>query len=207
MATATDDKTTAPDKGTAATSMSDDPEPDSRARKAVTLSIRLSTVLTAFALALLLAGTLIFGFLYRSARSELDHRDTVAADNRHAEKVAMTYALGASTIDFHDVGGWLTRLKAGTSPQLSAKFDATAPQLEQILLPLQWTSRATPQSATVTSESGGVYKVNAYLTVNSTSVQTPDGVPTTVTYSVTIDRNNNWSITDVGGLHTALPAK
>ena len=207
MATATDEKATNPGKKATPADTDDELEPDDRERKAVKLSIRLSTVLTALALALLLAGTLVFGSLYRSARSELDHRDAVAADNRHAEKVAMTYALGASTIDFHDVKGWLTRLKSGTSPQLSAKFDATAPQLEQILLPLQWTSKATPQSATVISESGGVYKVNADLTVNSTSVQTPDGAPTTVTYSVTIDRNDNWAITDVGGLQSALPAK
>ncbi|MEU1981081.1 hypothetical protein [Nocardia sp. NPDC019395] len=207
MATATDEKATDPDKKTVATSTSDESEPENQAWKAVTLSIRRSTVLTAFSLALFLAGTLTFGSLYWSARSELNHRDTVAADNRQAESIAMTYALGASTIDFHDIKGWLTRLGAGTSPELSAKFDATAPQLEQILLPLQWTSEATPQSATVISESGGVYKVNAYLTVNSTSVQTPDGAPSTVTYSVTIDRNNNWTITDVGGLQSALPTK
>ncbi|TLG05380.1 hypothetical protein FEK35_19150 [Nocardia cyriacigeorgica] len=145
--------------------------------------------------------------MYWSAQSELSHRDAVAADHRHAEETAMNYALGASTIDFRDVKGWLTRLKAGTSPELSAKFDATAPQLEQILLPLQWMSKATPQSATVVSESDGVYKVNAYLTVSSTSAQTPDGVQTTVTYSVTIDRDNNWAITDVGGLQNALPTK
>lgn len=101
----------------------------------------------------------------------------------------------------------MTRLKTGTSPQLSAKFDATAPQLEQILLPLQWTSTATPLSAAVTSESGGVYKVNAYLNVNSTSAQTPDGAQTTVTYSLTIDSNSGWTITDVGGLQNALPTK
>ncbi|WP_024800135.1 hypothetical protein [Nocardia sp. BMG51109] len=207
MATATDEKATAPGKEATATDAADRPAPDDRGRKAITVSVRRSTVLIALALALLLAGTLTFGCLYWSARSTLDHRDAVAADNRHAENIASNYALGASTIDFHDVKGWLTRLKAGTSPQLSAKFDATAPQLEQILLPLQWTSKATPQSATVTSESGGIYKVDAYLTVNSTSVQTPDGAQTTVTYSITIDRNTNWTITDVGGLHNALPAK
>lgn len=206
MATATDEEATAPGEKAAPAHTSDESEPADQGHRAVTLSIRVSTVLTALALALLLAGTLTFGSLYWSARSQLNHRDAIATDNRHAENVAMTYALGASTIDFHDVKGWLTRLKDGTSPQLSAKFDATAPQLEQILLPLQWTSKATPQSATVISESDGVYKVNAYLTVNSTSVQTPDGAPTTVTYSVTIDRNSNWTITDVGGLQSALPA-
>ncbi|RDI54107.1 hypothetical protein [Nocardia mexicana] len=175
--------------------------------KPITLSFRLSTVLTALAIAVLLTATVTFGWLYWSARSTLSDRDAVAAGDKHAETLASNYAVGASTIDFHDVKGWLARLKEGTTPQLAAKFDATAPQLEQILLPLQWTSKATPLSATVISESGGVYKVNAYLTVNSTSAQTPDGAQTTVTYALTIDRNSDWKITDVGGMEGALPTK
>ncbi|RMI30198.1 hypothetical protein EBN03_22620 [Nocardia stercoris] len=145
--------------------------------------------------------------MYFAAESELSDRDSRAADDRHAERVATDYALGASTIDYHDVKSWSERLKAGTTPQLSAKFDATGPQLEQILVPLQWTSKASPLSATVTSESAGVYKVNAYLDVTSTSAQTPDGARTTVTYSLTIDRNSGWKITDVGGLQNTLPGK
>ena len=197
MTTATEEKTTP----------ADEPEPAADRSRPITLSIRRSTALTALALAVLLTATVVFGCLYWSARSTLAHRDATAADDKHAEGVASSYAIGASTIDFHDVQGWITRLKAGTTAQLSAKFDATAPQLEQILLPLQWTSKATPLSADVTSESGGVYKVNAYLTVNSTSAQTPDGAQTTVTYALTIDRNSGWTITDVGGLQNALPTK
>ncbi|WP_280387492.1 hypothetical protein [Nocardia wallacei] len=172
-----------------------------------TLSIRLSTVPTALAIAGLLVATVVFAALYWSARSDLADRDARAADARHAEQIATDYAVGASTIDFHDVKAWIARLQSGTTAQLSAKFDATAPQLEQILLPLQWTSKATPLSAAVTSESGGIYKVNAYLNVNSTSAQTPDGAQTTVTYALTIDRNAGWKITDVGGLQNALPTK
>jgi len=39
----------------------------------------------------------------------------------------------------------------------------------------------------------------------SSNAQNPDGVQTTVTYSLTIDRNSDWTITDVGGLQNALP--
>ncbi|WP_040806802.1 hypothetical protein [Nocardia concava] len=177
------------------------------AKPALTVSIRLSTVLVAATIAALLAVSITFGVLYASASSKLSDRDATAADNRHAEQIATDYALGASTIDYHDVKGWLGRLQAGTTPQLSAKFDATAPQLERILLPLQWTSKATPLSAAVTSEAGGIYKVNAYLNVTSTSAQTPDGSQSTVTYSMTIDRNSGWKITEVGGLQNALPTK
>ncbi|MBH0779780.1 hypothetical protein [Nocardia bovistercoris] len=105
------------------------------------------------------------------------------------------------------IAAWLGSLEAGTTPQLAAEFDAGARQLQQILLPLQWTSTATPLSAAVTAESGGVYKVNVYLNVNSTSVQSANGAVTTVTYSLTIDRNADWKITDVGGLQNALPTK
>ncbi|MEV5651051.1 hypothetical protein AB0L57_22600 [Nocardia sp. NPDC052254] len=199
MSTAVDDEDTAE-----TTSAS---EPTTPRRAQLTVAIRLSTVVTTLVIVALLVLAIVFGSLYFSARSTLSDRDSAAADNRHAEQIASDYSVGASTIDFHDVKSWIERLKAGTTPQLSAKFDATAPQLEQILLPLQWTSKATPLSAAVTSESSGIYKVNAYLDVTSTSAQTPDGGRTTVTYSLTIDRNSGWKITDVGGLQNALPTK
>ncbi|WP_255494927.1 hypothetical protein [Nocardia sp. GTS18] len=172
-----------------------------------TVSIRLSSVLTGCAVAVLAVATATFGMLYLSARTTIADHDRRAAEDRRVEQVALDYALGASTIDYRDAKAWLARLKTGTTPQLSGKFDATAPQLEQILLPLQWTSTATPLSAGVVSESGGVYKVNAYLTVNSTSVQNPTGTLTTVAYSLTVDRNADWRIADVGGLQNALPLK
>lgn len=176
-------------------------------RAPLTIAVRLSTVVTTAVIVVLLAVAIVFGCLYFSARSTLSDRDAAAAGDKHAEDIASKYAVGASTIDYHDVKSWIERLKAGTTTQLAAKFDATAPQLEQILLPLQWTSKATPLSAAVTSESDGIYKVNAYLDVTSTSAQTPDGGRTTVTYSLTIDRNADWKITDVGGLQNALPTK
>ncbi|MEV0079932.1 hypothetical protein AB0H58_26280 [Nocardia neocaledoniensis] len=172
-----------------------------------TVSLRISSVLVAATIAVLAVATVIFAVLYFSARSTIADRDARAADDRHAERIATDYGVGASTIDYRDVAAWFGRLRAGTSPQLAAKFEATAPQLEQILLPLQWTSTATPLSATVTSESGGIYKVNAYFTVVSTSAQNPQGAATTVTYSLTIDRAAGWQITEVGGLQHTLPAK
>lgn len=59
----------------------------------------------------------------------------------------------------------------------------------------------------MTSESGGVYTVNVFLDVTSTSAQTPQGGQTTVTYTLTVDRNSDWTITEVGGLSGALPVK
>ncbi|GAB2443279.1 hypothetical protein [Nocardia tengchongensis] len=206
MTTATDENTTQTDTGTEEAG-SRGIVRERRGEDPRTLSIRLSTVLTAAAAIALVASTVTFASLYSSARSTIADRDAKATDNRHAEQIASDYALGASTIDYRDVKAWLGRLKTSTSPQLSAKFDATGPQLEQILLPLQWTSKATPLSSAVVSESGGIYKVNAYVTVASTSAQTPDGAQTTVTYSLAIDSNSDWKITEVGGLQNALPTK
>ncbi|MEU6558626.1 hypothetical protein [Nocardia nova] len=206
MSTAVDEKSTPADSEDSEKTATSSGAPGGGHRQ-LTLAIRLSTVLTTLVIVALLALSIVFGALYLSAHSTLSDRDAAAADDKHAEEIASKYAIGASTIDYHDVKGWIGRLKDGTTPQLSAKFDATAPQLEQILLPLQWTSKATPLSAAVTSSSGGVYKVNAYLDVTSTSAQTPDGGRTTVTYSLTIDRNSGWKITDVGGLQNALPTK
>ncbi|MET8776886.1 hypothetical protein ABZV58_17935 [Nocardia sp. NPDC004654] len=172
-----------------------------------TVSLRWSTLATGTTITALLIATAVLAVLYTSARTTLADRDRREADHRHAEQLATDYALGASTIDYRDVKAWTHRLSQGTTPELAAKFDATAPQLEQVLLPLQWVSTANPLSSTVVSESGGLYKVNTYLTVNSSNVQHPDGAQTTVTYSLTIDRNSGWKISEVGGLQNAIAVK
>ncbi|WP_405166492.1 hypothetical protein OG203_16205 [Nocardia sp. NBC_01499] len=171
------------------------------------IAIKVSTVLTALIITGLAAATCVFAGLYWSTASDLSDRDARAADTKHAQQLATDYAIGASTIDYRDAKAWFDKLKINTTPQLAAKFDATTAQLQQVLLPLQWTSKATPITSVVTAEANGIYKVNAFLDVNSTSAQTPAGVQTTVTYTVTIDKNAGWKITDVGGLDGALRAK
>ncbi|MEV0341820.1 hypothetical protein AB0H49_22620 [Nocardia sp. NPDC050713] len=180
---------------------------DGGAHQPRSIAIRLSTVVVASVIAALVAGICTLAVLYTGVKGDLADRDSRTADAGRAQEVATDYAVGASTIDYRDTKTWFDELKANTTPQLAAKFDATSPQLEQILLPLQWTSKAAPITAVVISEANGVYKVNVFLNVTSTSVQTPDGVQTTVTYSLTVDRNADWKITDVGGLDGALPVK
>ncbi|WP_051183361.1 hypothetical protein [Nocardia vinacea] len=176
-------------------------------RASGTVSIRLSAIALGAAIIALVAATGVFAALWLSARGQLSDRDATAAADRRAEQVATDYAVGASTINFQDYNAWIAKLKANTSPQLANKFDATAPKLQEILVPLKWSSTATPVSAVVTSETGGVYKVNVFLNVNSTNAQTPDGGQTTVTYNVTVDSGAGWKITDVGGMDGALPLK
>ncbi|MEU0507435.1 hypothetical protein [Nocardia sp. NPDC005998] len=168
------------------------------------ISIPIATVVWGVALAAMtiLAATLA-GFLI-AARGDLADRDAAAADHAHAEQVATDYAVGASTVNYAEFASWVGRLKQNTAPTLANKFDATAPKLEELLTPLKWTSTANPITAKVVSDSAGVYQVDVFVNVSSTNAQNPDGAQTTVTYTVTVDRNSDWKITDVGG---GLPMK
>lgn len=177
-------------------------EPGGRA-----VSLQLSTLVRGAAYLVLIAAVVVMSVLWWSERGKLRSQQAAADDNAHAEQVAMDYAVGASTVNSADFQSWVNRLKADTSPQLANKFDATAPKLEQILVPLKWNSTASPIASTIASDSGGIYKVNAFVSVNSTSAQTPDGGQTTVTYNVTVDKGSGWKVTDVGGLEGALPTK
>ncbi|UFS97670.1 hypothetical protein [Nocardia huaxiensis] len=171
------------------------------------LAIRLTTAVTALATTLTIIVIATLTTLLISARGDLSARDAAADDEQHARRVALDYAVGASTIDYRDTQAWYGKLKADTTTQLAAKFDATSAQLDQILLPLQWTSKASPIAAVVTSESAGIYKVSAFLNVTTTSAQNPQGGQSTVTYALTIDKNAGWKITEVGGMDNALPVK
>ncbi|MGI5221617.1 hypothetical protein [Nocardia sp. CA-290969] len=208
MADQTEDPTGTPEGSAAGKSVSQDkaaaktPAPADRPG---TVSIQVSSLVRGALIAVLAVAAIVFAVLYFIARGDLADRDEKVADDRHAEQLATDYAVGAATVNFKDLDAWVTALKTNTTPQLSGKFDETAPKLEQILVPLQWTSTATPIAAKVVSEQDGVYKVNVFVDVTSTNAQNPDGTQTTVTYTVTLDENDGWQITDVGGVDGALP--
>ncbi|MEU0870645.1 MULTISPECIES: hypothetical protein [Nocardia] len=172
-----------------------------------TVSVGLRSVVVGALVALLVVVMAATILLWLTARNQLRERDAIAAAEKQAEKVASEYAVGASNIDYQNFDDWVRNLKSNTSPALANKFELTAPQLKEIVLPLKWTSNATPIAAAVKSEDAGVYVVNVFLSVTSTSAQTPEGAQTTVTYTVTLDKNADWKVTDVGGIDTALPAK
>ncbi|BDU05160.1 hypothetical protein [Nocardia cyriacigeorgica] len=204
----TDSGEVASDAAGSSSASAKDVEAERSPRDAVrTISISLPALLRWSVVAVALIAVAVACFGWWSARNDLDAARTAEANDRRAEQVATDYAVGASTIDHQNVAAWVAKLKANTIPQLANKFDATAPALEQILLPLKWTSTAAPITAKVASESGGVYKVNVFVNVSSTNAQKPDGGQMTVTYNVTVDSNNGWQITDVGGLDAALPPR
>ncbi|WP_326548628.1 hypothetical protein QGN32_11170 [Mycolicibacterium sp. ND9-15] len=171
------------------------------------VSISLRTLLFGALVLALAAGLGVFAWLYVDARSELDAQARQAAGNQRAEQVAMDYAVAAAQMDFRDLNAWKGRLVAGTSPELTKKLGEAADSMEQILTPLQWESTARPLAAVVRSSVGGAYVVDAFVSVLTKTTQAPQGLQSTATYSVTIDSNQDWLITDVGGIDAVVGAR
>ncbi|TWS23761.1 hypothetical protein FK268_16030 [Tsukamurella sputi] len=142
-----------------------------------------------------------------TATSELDHLKQTAADKARAEKISADYAAGASTFDYRDLGPWRAGLTKGVSPELKTKLEATAGAMNQLLQPLQWVSKGTVLDAVVTSQSGPVYKVRAYVKVEATNAQATSGREVITAYDLTLDQSKDWQITDVGGVGGMLPGK
>ncbi|MBL1078149.1 hypothetical protein JK358_27455 [Nocardia sp. 2] len=181
------------------------PEPKpQQAEQGRTVSLKLSTLAVAAAAVVLIAALVTTTTLWLSARGDLADEQAQAADDRHAEQVATDYAVGAATLNYADFTSWTNRLKANTTDSLAQKFDSSATKLQEILVPLKWTSSPTPLGAQVIDRSNGAYKVNVYLNVTSTNAQNPDGVLTTIYYTVSVNPGD-WKVTEVSGID--LPGK
>ncbi|MEV0075993.1 hypothetical protein AB0H58_06240 [Nocardia neocaledoniensis] len=172
-----------------------------------TVAVQISSLIGGAVIAVLAIVAIVLGVLLGSARSDLSEMKAQNTDDAKAEQIALDYAVGSATLNYEDVDAWVAKLKAGTSPELSKKFDATGDKLEQIIIPLKWTSSATPITAKVMSREGEVYKVAAFVDVSTTNAQNPDGLRNTVTYNITVDAGKDWKITDVGSTDGALPTK
>lgn len=179
-----------------------------------TVSLRISTVVLSVVVAVLLLGTITLGWIAHqrgsdrdAARAEVTAMRSAADDRHRAEQVATDYSVGAADMNFKDLAAWSQRLTANTSPQLANKLKQAASSMEQIIVPLQWISTPTPITAAVRSEQNGTYVVTCFVSVMTKNTQAPDGVQSTATYTVTIDKNASWKITDVGGIDSAMSGK
>lgn len=155
----------------------------------------------------LVAAVAVLGWLYVDARHQLGAKAMQSTNAAHAEKVALDYAVNAATMDFKDLQGWHVKLVAGTSPELNKKLSDAGTSMEQVLMPLQWSSTAQPLVAKVRSNTGGIYVVDGFVSVQTKTIQAPEALQSTATYSITVDSNNNWQITDVGGIGSAMAPK
>jgi hypothetical protein len=182
-------------------------EPQGKKSKRVQLSVSLRSVVIGVVIAALLGAVGVLAWLYIGAQGQLDEQARQSENNVHAEKVALQYAGEAAAMNYQDLNAWKGRLVAGTSPELKDKLSKAATSMEQILVPLQWNSTAHPLAAKVRTETGGVYVVDAFVSVLTKTAQASEPLQSTATYSVTIDSSKDWQITDVGGVGDALEPK
>ncbi len=181
---------------------------EKKGRRELRLAISLRGLAFAAAIATLVVALGVLGWLYVGARHELDEQARRAENYAQVEKVALDYAVHAAEMNFKDIDAWKARLVEGTSAELKEKLTNAAEQMEQILVPLQWNSTARPLAAKVRSENGGIYTVDSFVSVQTQTAQSKDEpLQSTATYSIVIDGNQNWQITDVGGIGAALEQK
>jgi Mce-associated membrane protein len=176
---------------------------NSRAR--VSISVRTLVVAAAICVAASAIGVLTW--LYIGAQNKLSAEAHAASNKKHAEEIAQDYAVHAAEMNFQDLNAWKVQLVKGTSPELKEKLTKAAGEMEQILTPLQWVSTARPLAAKVRSDAGGTYVVDSFVSVLTKTMQAPEGLQSTATYSLTIDSNKDWQISDVGGIDAALGSK
>lgn len=170
------------------------------ARTGRRVSIPLRGLSLGVVIALLVAAVGVMTWLYVGANGKVDALNQQASDNAHAEQIAVDYAVRAAIMDFKDLGPWRKALVDGTTPELGKKLTEAATAMEQILLPLQWSSSAKPIAAKVRSHDKGVYVVDAFVSVMTKTIQAPQNLQSTATYSVTINPGDGWKISDVGGI-------
>jgi hypothetical protein len=179
--------------------------PASRPGKAARrVSLSLRTIVVALVICLLAATAAVFGWLYLGAHNRLAAQALETSNEARAEGIASDYAVHAAEMNYQDFGAWKVNLVNGTSQDLKDKLLKAADSMEQVLTPLQWQSSAKPLATKVRSDAGGVYTVDSFVSVLTKTMQAPEGLQSTATYSVTIDNNANWQITDVGGIDSAL---
>ncbi|NKY61060.1 hypothetical protein HGA15_34005, partial [Nocardia flavorosea] len=89
------------------------------------LTLSRGGLLAGSAVAALAAVAVVLGILLFGARGEPARERADAADRNRAEQIARDYSVGAATVDFQNLDAWLGKLKTGTVPDLSAKFDST----------------------------------------------------------------------------------
>ncbi|SDU69283.1 hypothetical protein K8O93_07025 [Gordonia bronchialis] len=149
----------------------------------------------------------ILGFVVADKSDTISAMQSETAAATTAEQRALDYATGAADMNYKDLGAWNSRLTANTSPELTAKLTEASTSMEQVIVPLQWTSTAQPIAASVKSHEGSVYVVSAFVSVMTKNAQAPDGVQSTASYTVTMDSSKDWLITDVGGIDGAVAPK
>ena len=156
--------------------------------------------LAAVFLAALIA-TAVLGVLLARSSSELSALRTLNADKETAESIAGAYAVGAATFTHTDLGPWSAALKKGTADELNSRFDVAVETLTPLIQEVQWVQTAELIAATtIDVRADRLFVVQVFVATQMTSTQNPGGLNTVTPYTITLDRDANWIITDVAGI-------
>ncbi|WP_228798538.1 hypothetical protein [Nocardia nova] len=175
-----------------------------RGRRTGESSIKLKTLAVGVLVLVLAAAVALLGWQLSDTSDQIAAARSERADTAHAEQIALDYATAAAEMNFQDLAAWRTRLTKGTSPELSNRLTQAAGSMEQIITPLQWVSTAKPVAAKVRSNNNGIYAVDCFVSVLTKNSQAPEGIQSTATYQLSLDSHHNWTITDIGGVGSAL---
>ncbi|MFF2060065.1 hypothetical protein [Rhodococcus qingshengii] len=152
----------------------------------------------------IVAAIAVLGWRLNTVSSENSEQTQQLQNHQHAETIALDYATGAAQMSFEDTTQWRARLTQGTSPELTNRLTQASTSMEQLIIPLQWSSTAQPIAAKVLSSNDGIYEVVCFVNVLTRNSQSPDGIDSTATYKMTIDSNSDWMITEISGIDSAL---
>ncbi|MFD1815401.1 serine/threonine protein kinase [Rhodococcus gannanensis] len=151
------------------------------------------------AVALVVAGVLAVLLDRRS--DELAAAQQAARDAQTAEDVAGSYAVGAAQFEFGNLDPWSAALKDGTAPELTSRFDVAVQTLTPLIQEVQWSQTAKLIAATtVDVRDDSEFVVQVFVSTHMTSTQNPEGINTVTPYTITLDRDDDWLITDVAGI-------
>lgn len=149
-------------------------------------------------IAALVAGLVVFAVRDMQARDDLSSLRADLANRAKAEDIAGKYAVNAATLDYHDLTGWIASLKKGVSPELVKKYDVVGQSMQQVLDVLQVQTTANLVVAKTVNVADNIYNVQVVVETATKNAQMPQGSSSNVAYSITLDKNQNWLITQVG---------
>jgi flagellar basal body-associated protein FliL len=185
----------------------EDEAPTTRTASSRRVSLSVRTLIASVVILVLVAGIGVMTWLYLGERGKVEAQLRQADNYHHAEQIALDYAVSAATMNFQDLNTWKGKLVNGTTPTLNDKLTKAATSMQQILVPLEWNSTAQPLVAKVRSDTNGIYVIDTFVSVLTKTTQAPDSLQSTATYSITIDSNDSWQISDVGGIGAVAGAK
>ncbi|OZC29609.1 hypothetical protein [Gordonia polyisoprenivorans] len=197
-------RTTSDAKTTEKTDESKKDEKPSKTGRLAARSVSMRTLALGVLAVVVVAVIAVLSWRLVAVSGQVDDMKSATANSARAEKVALDYATGAAQMNYQNPDDWRTRLTQNTTPELADRLRKASQSMEQLIVPLQWSSTAEPIAAKVVSQDNGTYQVVAFVNVTTKNAQAPDGIESTATYKVTIDPNQNWQISEISGIGTNL---